>query len=41
MSALERFLKYVQIDTQSDENSNEVPSTKKQLDLLRQQDLSN
>lgn len=33
---LERFIKYVKIDTQSDENSNEVPSTKKQLDLLRQ-----
>jgi tripeptide aminopeptidase len=30
-----RFLRYVQIDTQSDEHSNEVPSTAKQLDLLR------
>lgn len=31
---LDRFLKYVQIDTQSDENSNLTPSTKKQFDLL-------
>lgn len=31
---LERFLNYVSIDTQSDENSNETPSTKKQYDLL-------
>ena len=30
---LERFLKYVQIDTQSDENSKTYPSTKKQFDL--------
>ncbi|HMN26966.1 MAG TPA: peptidase T, partial [Caldilineaceae bacterium] len=30
----ERFLRYVQIDTQSDEHSNAVPSTAKQLDLL-------
>jgi len=30
-----RFLRYVQIDTQSDESSQEVPSTAKQLDLLR------
>ena len=28
-----RFLKYVQIDTQSDENSKTFPSTKKQFDL--------
>lgn len=32
---LDRFLSYVKIDTQSDENSNETPSSKKQLDLLR------
>lgn len=31
---LERFLKYVKIDTQSDENSSLTPSTKKQFDLL-------
>jgi tripeptide aminopeptidase len=31
---LERFLRYVQIDTQSDENSESYPSTAKQLDLL-------
>ena len=31
-----RFLRYVQIDTQSDETSKAVPSTGIQLDLLRQ-----
>lgn len=31
----ERFLRYVRIDTQSDESSQEVPSTAKQLNLLR------
>jgi tripeptide aminopeptidase len=36
MSAvLERFLRYVQIDTQSDESSTTYPSTDKQLVLLR------
>lgn len=30
-----RFLRYVQIDTQSDERSDTAPSTAKQLDLLR------
>ena len=33
--AAERFLRYVRIDTQSDEDSEEYPSTAKQLDLLR------
>jgi len=33
--ALERFLRYVQIDTQSDPDSEDVPSTAKQLDLSR------
>jgi tripeptide aminopeptidase len=33
--ALERFLRYVQIDTESDPDSTEVPSTAKQLDLSR------
>jgi tripeptide aminopeptidase len=33
--AAERFLRYVRIDTQSDEDSDEYPSTAKQLDLLR------
>src|SRR5712691_3967759 len=33
--AAERFLRYVQIDTQSDEDSEAYPSTAKQLDLLR------
>lgn len=32
---LERFLRYVRIDTQSDETSSSVPSTAKQLDLCR------
>ena len=35
MSVLERFLRYVQYDTQSDENSATYPSTSKQLVLLR------
>ena len=33
--AAERFLRYVRIDTQSDEDSDGYPSTEKQLDLLR------
>jgi len=33
--AAERFVRYVQIDTQSDEDSETYPSTEKQLDLLR------
>lgn len=32
---LERFLRYVQVDTQSDENSTSSPSTEKQKDLSR------
>ncbi len=32
---LNRFLKYVKIDTQSDENSSSTPSTEKQLNLLK------
>ncbi|HVC35316.1 MAG TPA: peptidase T [Chloroflexota bacterium] len=32
---LDRFLRYVRIDTQSDESSTTSPSTAKQLDLLR------
>jgi tripeptide aminopeptidase len=35
MSVLDRFLRYVQIDTQSDESSTSYPSTDKQLVLLR------
>ncbi len=34
-TALERFLRYVRIDTQSNEESSAYPSTAKQLDLLR------
>jgi tripeptide aminopeptidase len=33
--AAERLIRYAQIDTQSDEDSTEYPSTAKQLDLLR------
>jgi tripeptide aminopeptidase len=33
--ALERFLRYVQVDTRSDPHSTTYPSTEKQLDLLR------
>ncbi len=35
-TALERFLRYVQIDTESDSNSSTTPSTAKQFDLARQ-----
>ncbi|MGI8811843.1 MAG: peptidase T [Pyrinomonadaceae bacterium] len=34
-SAMSRFLRYVKIDTQSAEDQNTVPSTKKQFDLAR------
>src|SRR3954469_12186130 len=34
-SVLDRFLRYVKIDTQSAEDQNTVPSTKKQFDLAR------
>ena len=32
---LERFLKYIKIDTQSDENSETTPSTEKQFNLAK------
>lgn len=32
---LERFIKYIKIDTQSDENSTSIPSSLKQLDLAK------
>ena len=35
MELLERFLNYVAIDTQSDENSSNVPSSSKQLNLAK------
>ena len=35
MSVLDRFLRYVQLDTQSDERSSTYPSTDTQLVLLR------
>ena len=34
-SVKERFLKYIKIDTQSDMNSQDVPTTKKQFDLAK------
>lgn len=34
MTVLDRFIRYVQIDTQSDATSTSAPSTKKQYDLL-------
>lgn len=34
-SVLDRFLRYVKVDTQSDENSDSYPSTARQLDLSR------
>ena len=33
MSALDRFLKYVKIDTQSDDTTHTTPSTDKQKNL--------
>ncbi|HXG00923.1 MAG TPA: peptidase T, partial [Bacteroidota bacterium] len=33
-SALDKFIRYAKIDTQSDENSTTYPSTQKQFDLL-------
>lgn len=35
MSAIEKLIRYVKIDTMSDENSNTVPSTQGQMDLAR------
>ena len=35
MNIIDRFIKYAKIDTQSDENNAETPSTKKQFDLAR------
>ena len=35
MNIVDRFIRYAKIDTQSDENSKETPSTKKQFDLAR------
>ena len=32
---IDRFLRYVAVDTQSDENSESQPSAAKELDLLR------
>ena len=35
MNIVDRFINYAKIDTQSDENNTETPSTKKQFDLAR------
>ena len=35
MNIVDRFIKYAKIDTESDENNTETPSTKKQFDLAR------
>src|SRR5690554_3000882 len=35
MNIVDRFIKYAKIDTQSDENNSETPSTQKQFDLAR------
>ena len=35
MNIVDRFFKYVKIDTQSDENDSQTPSTQKQFDLAR------
>ena len=35
MNIVDRFIKYAKIDTESDENNSETPSTKKQFDLAR------
>lgn len=35
MNLIERFIRYIQIDTQSDPNSESTPSTSKQLNLAR------
>lgn len=35
MNIVDRFINYAKIDTQSDENNSETPSTKKQFDLAR------
>ena len=36
MDLIKRFLGYTAVDTQSDENSQTVPSTAKQMNLARQ-----
>lgn len=35
MNIVDRFIKYAKIDTQSDENNSQTPSTQKQFDLAR------
>lgn len=36
MNIVERFIKYVKIDTQSDENNSQTPSTQKQFNLAKE-----
>jgi tripeptide aminopeptidase len=35
MNLIDRFISYVKIDTQSDENSDQTPSTSKQFNLAK------
>ena len=36
MNIVERFIKYAKIDTQSDENNSQTPSTQKQFNLAKE-----
>jgi tripeptide aminopeptidase len=36
MTIVDRFIKYARIDTQSDENSTQTPSTQKQFNLAKE-----
>ena len=36
MNIVDRFIKYARIDTQSDENSTQTPSTQKQINLAKE-----
>ncbi|NLX80317.1 MAG: peptidase T, partial [Proteiniphilum sp.] len=36
MNIVDRFIKYVKIDTQSDENNAQTPSTQKQFNLAKE-----
>jgi len=36
MNLIDRFISYVKIDTQSDENSDQTPSTSKQFNLAKE-----
>ena len=36
MTIVDRFIKYARIDTQSDENNSQTPSTQKQFNLAKE-----